>query len=170
MGLIINKATTADLAALSSLARSCFAANFGHLYAPEHLAIHLEKTCSQDFFAQELSAGCQILLARENGALIGYIKFGQVGLPITYSPQDMELHRLYVIQSHQSAGIGKKLIEAALHENLMQQAPSIYLGVWEHNIRAQTFYASYGFKPVGEYGYHVGPHVDREIILRRAQG
>jgi ribosomal protein S18 acetylase RimI-like enzyme len=42
-----------------------------------------------------------------------------------------------------------------------------YVGVWSENFGGQRFYARYGFKKVGEYGFRVGKTVDHEFIFKR---
>src|SRR5690606_9687186 len=80
-----------------------------------------------------------------------------------------EIKRLYVRQSAQGKGLGKRLLTAALNY-LSETYPSApqWLGVWSENHKARTLYAAYGFEKVGEYGFPVGDTIDLEFILRRA--
>ena len=164
--MIIREAIAADLEALSRLAGTTFSQNFGHLYHPDALAAHLIKTCSQAFFAQCLAEGEVMLLAWEGKDLIGYCKIGALSLPVEAPmAKSCELGRLYVVGHHQANGVGKNLVQAALELPMVLACDAIYLGVWEHNFRAQQFYQSFGFTAVGEYFYHVGEHKDRELIM-----
>jgi ribosomal protein S18 acetylase RimI-like enzyme len=45
----------------------------------------------------------------------------------------------------------------------------LWLGVWSGNLKAQAFYAGYGFEKVGEYAFPVGATRDHEFILRRPE-
>jgi ribosomal protein S18 acetylase RimI-like enzyme len=45
-------------------------------------------------------------------------------------------------------------------------AEQLYLSVFVDNVRAQRFYARYGFEPVGAYAFMVGSHADEDIIMR----
>ena len=168
MNVIFEKATPRHVASLEVLARSTFSSTFKHLYTAEDLAIHLDTTCSADFFIQELSSGCHINIACIGTELIGYIKFGKVGLPVNHATNDAEIHRLYMLDSYQNLGIGRKLMHTALDDSGVLAASNLFVGVWEHNKKAQVFYKNYNFKPVGEYDYFVGAHADREIIMSRA--
>lgn len=158
-----------QLPVLETLARQCFTETFGHLYTPEDLAHHLQTTCSADYFADALGKGDTILAAEEAGELIGYAKYGHVGLPLKTSPHpnDREIHRLYVLASHHGKKLGAALMQAMLDDPEMQQAPAIYLGVWSENHKAQRFYAHYGLKHFDNYTYYVGKHADDEYIMRR---
>ncbi len=165
--LLLEKASLHHLAELETLAYSTFTATFGHLYTPENLQSHLVKTCSAAFFADALANGCNIDIARCGDEVVGYIKYGAVGLPIAYTKDDVEIHRLYVSAKWQGQGIGKKLMDHALQSLAVQSAAHLYLGVWEHNHKAQAFYRRYAFRPIGKYLYYVGTHADREIIMQR---
>lgn len=162
----IVAATADDAEAISQVAKRGYADTFGHLYTPENLSYHLDKTCSPEYFRQAMAEGDVILLAKVGGAVAGYVKAGRLGLPVDDS-QAMELHRLYVLEPYQGRAIGKALMEAALARPPLEDAKVIYLGVWENNLKAQAFYARYGFVEAGEYTYWVGSHADRELIYKR---
>lgn len=166
MSVIIEKVVPHHMVALEALARPTFTATFGHLYTQDNLHAHLTKTCSESFFTQELANDCNIDIARVDNDLVGYIKYGAVNLPVKHDDHDMEIHRLYVMSGQQGRGVGKQLMENALNSPTLQTAPNLFLGVWENNYKAQSFYRRYGFSPIGQYLYYVGDHADREIIMK----
>ena len=43
-----------------------------------------------------------------------------------------------------------------------------WLGVWEHNVKAQGFYRKYGFEKFSEHSFKVGDKVDTDWLLRKA--
>lgn len=43
----------------------------------------------------------------------------------------------------------------------------IWLGVWEHNPRAQAFYKRHGFKVVGEHHFQTGDVTDTDLIMEK---
>lgn len=167
--MMIRSVTTADLPPLEALAQHCFTDTFGHLYSAKNLQHHLDTTCTAAYFAHELAEGNQILVAEENGSLIGYAKFGHVSVPLKTPPHadDRELQRLYVLATHHGKHIGSKLMDAVLADPAMQKAPALYISAWSENFKAQRFYARYGFTHFDNYTYYVGDHADDEFILRR---
>ncbi len=164
----VRKVRKEDVEALSTLARACFTDTFGHLYSNENLVQHMDKTCSAAFFDEAMGQD-RIVLAEDDteiGVLLGYIKYGAVGLPVDDLPENAwEIQRLYIHPKHQGKAIGRKLMDVALAEMADKQVEHIYLSVYEDNVRAQKFYQSYGFAAVGEYDYYVGTHIDREYIM-----
>lgn len=153
--------------ALAALAAATFRETFGHLYSHEDLEAHLAGKCSEAFFRDALAEpDTQLLIAWEQGTAIGYIKWGALELPADAPPPgSREIHRLYVAASHQRSGIGRHLMDCAMQA--CADAPALYLGVWEHNQKAQRFYAGYGFTHAGEHAYPVGTQIDRDLIWVR---
>ena len=43
----------------------------------------------------------------------------------------------------------------------------LWIGVWSGNLKAQRFYARYGFERFGEHTFPVGGWLDQEVALRR---
>lgn len=163
----LREAGAADAGALATLAADTFRKTFGALYPPEDLAVHLAQTCSEGYFHQGFAQGRRAMMAEQDGAWVGYVQFGAPCLPVTPAAGDAEIYRLYVQDFCQGTGIAACLFEMALAEIRRAGGMGVYLGVWEHNLRAQRFYHRYGFTPVGEYGYPVGRQMDRELILYR---
>lgn len=165
--IYIREADAGDAVALAPLATKTFIATFGHLYTAENLAHHLEEARSEAAFVKYLQEGDTILVAFEGDALLGYVKFGAVKMPVAATANDCELHHLYIEPDAQGRGLGRMLMDAAMSHPRMRSADGVYIGVWEENLRAQRFYDSYGFSRIGEYTYYVGEHADREFILHR---
>ncbi len=81
---------------------------------------------------------------------------------------DNELKKLYVAPEAQGTGVADELMRGALNWCLGGTVDRrIWLGVYSENVRAQKFYARYGFAKVGEYMYEVGNARDLEWIMRR---
>ena len=45
--------------------------------------------------------------------------------------------------------------------------PWAWLGVWEHNTKAQVFYNRYGFEKFSQHHFIVGQKVDTDWLLRK---
>jgi ribosomal protein S18 acetylase RimI-like enzyme len=146
-----------------------YAAAFGHSFEPADLAAHLERNLSRHCFERILREDT-VLVAEAGGRLVGYVQFGDSdGAAEGVAPNEQELRRLYVLPAYQNQGIGTQLMVAALNHPAMQQAPRIYLDVWEHNPDAQRFYARHGFKVVGQRQFFVesGAETSLDLIMVR---
>ncbi len=58
----------------------------------------------------------------------------------------MFLNRIYVLQEHQSKKIGAALMQVALKFAAENNYEALWLGVWEGNEKAKTFYKKWGFE------------------------
>lgn len=169
----IRRATPVDAEALAQVSRQAFVETFvdefGLPYHPDDLAAFLEKSHGAAAFHQWLvEADTLAWIAERDAEVAGYALTGEVHVPhAEVSPDDRELHRLYLTKPHRGAGAAGQLMDAAMAG--MADAPVQWLGVWSGNVRAQRFYARYGFEKAGEYDYPVGRTLDREFILRRSQ-
>ncbi|ESQ76587.1 GNAT family N-acetyltransferase [Asticcacaulis sp. AC402] len=162
----------AHVAILSSLARDCFSENFGHLYPPHDLMAFLADSYAEAKLAEETADPAQFwrIVLDDKGETAGYLHCGPATLPHTDANPAChgELKRIYVRMSHQGQGLGKQLLTTALTwlAETYGDAPQ-WLGVWSGNLRAQAFYATYGFERAGDYKFPVGNTLDDEFILRR---
>jgi ribosomal protein S18 acetylase RimI-like enzyme len=158
---IIRPAVPSDVAALSALATRTWSDAFGHSVSVEEEAVELKETRSETYFLGALREET-ILVAEENGALLGYAQFGDVDIPeVEARPGDQELHRIYVETELQGQGLGRALMKAALEHPRLAEASRVYLQVWEQNEQARGLYESLGFKTVGTTTFTVG---SREIV------
>lgn len=164
--MILRDVVKGDVPSLSVLASDTFIETFGALYTQEDVQAHLKDKCSEQYFIDAMAEGARVALVSDADTLVGYVKWGKVELPTAHSNGAREIHRLYVRATHQAQGIGAQLFEYAMHA--CAAAPEIYLGVWEHNTKAQRFYARYGFSHAAEYTYYVGAQADRDLIWRKA--
>jgi diamine N-acetyltransferase len=148
-GLVIRPAGPSDVPALSELAKRTWTDAFGKPLSPEDLAAELEESRSEAYFTNALKE-TTILVAEEDGALRGYIQFGDVEVPeVEVRSGDEGLRRLYVDTEAQGLGLGRRLMDAALDHPGLASADRIFLTVWEQNQRAIHLYESFGFKTVG---------------------
>jgi len=78
-----------------------------------------------------------------------------------------EIQRLYVLQKFQGFGLGKQLFEFALELAEKNDFSWAWLGVREHNTKAQEFYNRYGFEKFSQHHFMVGQKVDTDWLLKK---
>ena len=155
----IRKAALKDIPELSALASRTYADTFGHTMTADELKKALVETRSEKYFTLVFNKDV-LLVAEENGELIGYIQFGRVEIKsIEATNQDRELKRIYIDKNNQGKGIGKKLMDAMLEYPEMKSANKIYLDVWAENDKAIGLYVKYGFTVIGETDFTVDDQV-----------
>jgi diamine N-acetyltransferase len=145
----IRPATPKDVPALSELAKRTWADAFGEPLDADDLAAELDRSRSEAYFINALKE-TTILVAEHDGALLGYVQFGDVKIPeVQARPGDLGLRRLYVDAAVQRRGLGRRLMNAALAHPRLATASRIFLTVWEKNTPALHLYERFGFKTVG---------------------
>jgi diamine N-acetyltransferase len=154
--LTIRPARPRDVAALADLAKRTWSDAFGGGVSRDDEAAELEEGRSESYFLSVLNEKT-ILVAEADHVLVGYVQFGDVGVPeVEVRPGDQELQRLYVETALQGQGLGRGLLEAALQHSQLSDARRIFLQVWERNERAVRLYESFGFHRFGTTTFTVG--------------
>lgn len=170
--ITVREATAKDARAISELSTKVFIQTFAEEFALPYfeadLAAFLPGSHGAAKMAQWIAdPAAGVWVAEAGPDLAGYALTGPMSLPAPGAkPGDVELHRLYVRREHQGGRAARALMDTAMAW-LEARGGDIYVGVWSGNIRAQRFYARYGFVKVGEYDYPVGQVIDREFILKR---
>lgn len=166
--MTLRRATREDIPALSRFSQHIFIECFGHLYTRDNLDFFLREKHSEAYYEKVVGAPeVEIWLLEEEGALLGYIKYGYVEVPVEFGPEDAEIHRIYIAAGKRGSGAGRALMEHAMDAMREQGKKTVYLGVWSENIAAQRFYSSLGFEKCGEYLFYIGTHADDEWIMKR---
>jgi ribosomal protein S18 acetylase RimI-like enzyme len=89
----------------------------------------------------------QCFFAEIDGKPVAYLQFAEdyTGLPLMKKWKALELKRIYVLKRYLGMGIAQQLMDHILLYAAENRYEVVWLGVWEHNLRAQKFYEKYGF-------------------------
>ena len=79
----------------------------------------------------------------------------------------LEIERLYIRKSHLRQGLGKVLIQFAFEKAKELNKPSAWLGVWENNLRALTFYKQLGFYQIGDHPFDMGGDIQTDLLMKK---
>lgn len=171
--ITLRVAEPQDAGTLSELGWATFLHTFVEGFAMPYSAADLAEFQARAYGVDKAGAlladpACRAWLAERGGEAVGFATVGPCGLPHPdATPADGELRRLYVRADQKGAGLAPRLMDSAMSWLLREGRRDIWLGVWSGNLRAQRFYARWGFARAGEYEYRVGSTVDREFIMRR---
>jgi ribosomal protein S18 acetylase RimI-like enzyme len=169
----IRSATPADAEPLAALAQRTFRDNFAEDNSTEDMEAYFRDAFSRERVCAELADQANtFLLAFIGGAAeqpSGYAKL-RTGTsdPSVTGPDPVELERLYVDRSAIGHGVGAALLRASLEAARSAGLRTLWLGVWERNARAISFYERWGFVAVGDHVFRLGSHDQRDLILERS--
>lgn len=79
-----------------------------------------------------------------------------------------EIQRLYVVDAWHGKGIAQDLMHACIREMEARGSDVAWLGVWERNPRAISFYRKFGFVEVGDHFFSLGNDPQRDIVMARS--
>lgn len=161
----IRRATTADAAALAEIAERTFRDTFGAQNTPEDLEAYVPTAYSEEKQRREIENpdGVALLGHSDDGELIAYTQMRRVQSP----HGEVEIVRFYVDRKHHGQGLAQQLMQAAYDTARELGATTIWLGVWERNLRAIAFYTKCGYADVGSQPFLVGSDLQTDRVMAR---
>jgi GNAT superfamily N-acetyltransferase len=167
----VRIANDQDAQLLAELGARTFADTFAADNTPADLEAHLAKYFSPAVIAVELADDVNRYLIAEVGASpAGYAKLRRASHEAVDADSAVELSRIYVGQEWLSRGVGAALMQRAIDEARGWGAAVLWLGVWERNERAITFYEKWGFTKIGEHAFVLGSDRQTDWVMSRPVG
>jgi diamine N-acetyltransferase len=163
----IRPATLEHIIVWTQFARQMFHSTFEHSVSAENMQIYLDTEMNEQVFAKQLENPAYrtyyVWIGKE---LSGYIQ-------LYYNPNEsyqnitLELKRFYVAPHLQGKGVAAQMMAFCLDEVARLKEPAFWLGVWENNFKARSFYKKWNFEPIGEHIFVTGSESQRDLILAR---
>jgi ribosomal protein S18 acetylase RimI-like enzyme len=174
VAIVVAAANEADLPELADLAARTFPLACPPSVTAENIAAFIDENLSQARFRDYLADPDRaVLAARDDGRIVGYVMLIR-GVPddddvqkaVTLRPA-VELSKIYVLPDCHGAGVSGALMNAALTEAGNLVAKSVWLGVNQHNQRAQRFYTKHGFSINGTKTFRLGAGIENDYVMVR---
>ncbi len=167
----LRAADAKDVEAVAALGARVFSASFGYSLPPSDLDAYINSAYSISSIASDLSnPNIDTIVATDShNHVVGFSQLtrGTTEPCLAGLEKTIELQRLYVSEDYHGAGLGRKLIEKV--ENIARNTGflTIWLGVWEENIKAQKVYERLGYRKVGDHDFKMGECVQTDWILSK---
>jgi ribosomal protein S18 acetylase RimI-like enzyme len=167
--VVIRRATLNDAGLLADLGARTFYETFVDSCSPEDMRAFLSAAFGVAQQTAELKDACSALFVAEvDGSAAGYGKLLSGETPAcVLGAEPVELARLYVVREQLGRGVGEALMRELLEEAGRMRRETIWLGVWEHNERARSFYRKWGFEVVGMHVFQVGDDPQNDLLMAR---
>ena len=168
---MIRLAVPEDVAPLAALAERTFRDTFAADNTPEDMTAHIAQSYSPVHQARELGdpAVTTLVAVSPTGELMAYAQLRDGTAPACVTgPAPLELQRFYVAAAHHGKGLAQELMTAVLEAAVRRGAATLWLGVWEHNPRAQAFYRKFGFVDVGAHTFVFGSDPQTDRLMTRS--
>lgn len=157
-----------DIDQLQEIGRQTFFETFSAANTEENMKSYLQEGFSVEKLTAELSnSDSEFYFAEFNDEVIGYLKlnFGQAQTEL----QDegaLEIERIYVRKEFHGKKVGQVLYQKALEVAMQKNADYVWLGVWEENSRAISFYRKNGFVEFDKHIFKLGADEQTDIMMK----
>lgn len=163
----IRRGAPEDAAQLSSLALRTFRDAFAADNRPEDV----EGYVAQVYGIRQQSAELEdprhlTLVVQTDDAMIAFAQLRDVEPPPPVTgPAPIELRRFYVGREWHGTGVATRLMRTVHEAAADLGRRTLWLGVWERNLRAQAFYRKCGFLDVGSQPFRLGDDLQTDRVM-----
>jgi ribosomal protein S18 acetylase RimI-like enzyme len=167
--VIIRKATVEDAVSLVSLGIKTFYDTFAAVNTEKDMQMYLDSTFTLEKILSEFEEkGSLFFIGESEGVSVGYAKIRTLKREKGVAGQSpLEIERLYVREDQFGKGTAHKLMQTCLDYAMQNNFDCIWLGVWEHNERAKSFYKKWGFEIFGEHVFVLGTDPQTDLLMQR---
>jgi diamine N-acetyltransferase len=167
--IIIRLATPSDAGLIARISRQTFYDSFASQNTRENMDMFMNGQFTQEALKEEAGAeGNIFLLAFFQEEPAGYVRMRESKNPDELgNARAIEIARIYAASGMTSKGIGSKLMQRCIAIAVEMKMEVIWLGVWEHNLRAIDFYRKWGFEKFGEHVFMLGNDVQNDWMMKR---
>ncbi len=157
-----------DIDQLQKISRQTFFETFSTKNTEENMRKYLEEGFSIDKLTAELTdKNAEFHFALLDNTVIGYLKlnFGQSQTELK-DDKALEIERIYVLKEFHGKKVGQVLYEKTIQIAKQVNADYVWLGVWEENPRAISFYKKNGFVEFDKHIFKLGDDEQTDIMMK----
>lgn len=169
MTIDIRLCTAADLDVLQQIAYTTYRETFGPMNTEETMEKYLHAAFNKEHLRGELTnRRCTFYFLYADTHLAGYLKVNEAPAQTDINdPDSIEIERFYIKKEYQGKGLGGALMEHALRLVEKKKKRYVWLGVWEKNTAALSFYTTMGFQEAGRHTFRMGDEVQTDLIMKK---
>ncbi|SDZ84565.1 Ribosomal protein S18 acetylase RimI [Thalassobacillus cyri] len=158
-----------DSRKLQEIGYETFKETFEDQNSPENMKAYLEEAFNIKQVENELSNPLStFFFVSFNEEIAGYVKVNTGDAQSEEMDDDsLEIERIYIINKFQKHGLGKYLFNKVMDIAMDQNKSKIWLGVWEKNKNAISFYKRLGFVQTGTHSFFMGNEEQIDLIMVR---
>lgn len=146
--MLIRQATIEDAQEIARLHIVSWQATYANELPSDFLA-GLDLGARTARWRGQIEQGVQVLLAEEDGFLIGYVSCGPAQYGESLRPEEWQIYNLHVTPPRHGQGIGSVLFDRAVQLGRQSGATGLMLWVVRTNTNARAFYERKGMRHDG---------------------
>jgi ribosomal protein S18 acetylase RimI-like enzyme len=165
----IRHATHDDISLLVELGIKTFYDTFADVNTKADMDLYLEKNFNVPQVSSEIKDVNNIfLIAYYDGIPAGYAKLRKGSTPSELDGENaIELERLYAAAAFIGKSVGRILMDGCIALARQQGYTTLWLGVWEHNLRAIAFYQKCGFEKFSAHPFMLGTDLQTDHMMKK---
>jgi ribosomal protein S18 acetylase RimI-like enzyme len=165
----IRKVEIAEADVLLAFSRETFYEFFAHLNEPANMEAYSAVAFTpQNIISQLNNPDSVFYFAIYQNDIIGYIKLNFNDAQTEFQDKNaLEIERIYVSGGHHGKHIGKQLLTFAIDMANKKQLDYVWLGVWEHNLKAIGFYEHNGFEVFSSHEFLLGDDRQTDLLMKK---
>ncbi|MFB7138725.1 GNAT family N-acetyltransferase [Gottfriedia sp. NPDC056225] len=169
MSIQVKKCSYEDSQLLQEIGFETFNETFKDQNTKANMIAYLEKAFNLKQVKKELSnTYSKFFFVYFNDAIAGYLKINtSVAQSEEMGEETLEIERIYIKKNYQKLGLGKYLFNKASEIALELNKKKIWLGVWEKNENAISFYKTLGFVQIGAHSFFMGDEEQIDFIMMK---
>jgi len=164
----IIKVSPEEIDKLQKISIQTFTETFSSKNSKEDMNAYLGREFSSKKLKIELAdRNAEFYFALFETQVIGYLKinYGTSQTEIKDS-NALEIERIYVLQEYHGKKVGQLLYEKVIEISKQKNVDYIWLGVWEENPRAISFYKKNGFVEFDKHIFKLGSDEQTDIMMK----
>ena len=158
-----------DTQLIAGISKITFEETYSAYNSKENMNLFVSEQFGPEILGDELASGSNtFFLALLDGRPAGYLKLTEDQAPEgLHGKNAIEISRVYALQRVIGKGVGKALMQCAIDFAAEKEKEIIWLGVWEHNERAISFYSKWGFVKFGEHDFLLGNDRQNDWLMMK---
>ena len=168
MNIEITKIGLNEIEQLQVIGKQTFFETFADKNTEENMQKYLEEGFTiEKLTAEWANPDSEFYFAKLDNQVIGYLKinFGAAQTELK-DTKSLEIERIYVLQAFHGKKVGQILYDTAFDIAKQQKADYLWLGVWEENPRAISFYKKNGFVEFDKHIFVLGDDEQTDIMMK----
>jgi ribosomal protein S18 acetylase RimI-like enzyme len=164
----ISKINAADIELLCQISILTFTETFSSQNSEADMQKYIDNNLSVKKLTEELhTKESEFYFLKSFDKVMGYLKLN-TGKAQTEKQHTnaIEVERIYLCREFQGKGFGGLLLDQSVKKAIEQQAPYVWLGVWEQNLKAIAFYKNRGFVQFDTHVFKLGEDEQTDILMK----